>query len=694
MLLSHSIFPIFFKTTFNYSFKYSRLKSSSTSTDDLSGPCFEAQEPPPVSAQDFAFLLKGNKTPPNSKQAILISNAIITSNTTSHNDARFTHETDKFLRHFRGSLNQSLVIEVLKLVGNSRMAVTFFIWAAAQIGYTHTERTYEALLEILESNGDNTRLPDSFLQEIRNDDTQVLAKLLNVLIQKCCRNGLWNAALEELGRLKDFGYKPSRSTYNALVLVFLKADRLDSAYLIHREMSTSGFSMDGHTLGCFAQSLCKAGRWTEALKIVEEEEFVPDTVIFTKMISGLCEASLFEEAMEFLHRMRSNSCIPNVVTYRTLLAGCLRKGQLGRCKRILSMMIAEGCYPTPFLFKSLLHAYCSTGDYAYGYKLLKKMTSCGCKPGYVIYNILVGSICGNEKLLSSDILEIAEKAYGEMFDAGLALNKVNIGNFVRCLCEGRKYDKAFTVIREMISKGFIPDTRKTDEAYKLLVMMEEKGCHPNVVTYTAMIDGFGKVGNVKMSLMLLEQMGAKGCTPNFVTYRVLIDQCCAAGLLNEAHKLLEEMKQTYWPRYVAGYCKVIDGFSKDFINSLGLLDEISEGGASPIVPAYRILIDSFCKAGNLNVALELHKEILTCLGGSAISRDMYYSMIKSLSLACEVEKAFELYGDMVKQGYVPELSVFFDLIGALIKTNKWDEALGLADSICHMEIYWHPGEKS
>ena len=53
---------------------------------------------------------------------------------------------------------------------------------------------------------------------------EILGKLLNFLIQKCCQNGLWNLALEELGRLKGFGYKPTRWTYNALIQVFLKAD--------------------------------------------------------------------------------------------------------------------------------------------------------------------------------------------------------------------------------------------------------------------------------------------------------------------------------------------------------------------------------------------------------------------------------------------------------------------------------------
>ncbi|KAK9105286.1 hypothetical protein Scep_022130 [Stephania cephalantha] len=892
-----------------------------------------------------------------SEDAVLIANSIASSGD------GFGESTLKFVRQFRAKLSDVLVIEVLKLVKSCELGVKFFVWAGQQIGYRHSERAYDALIEILGCN-ENRRVPEHFLREIRDSDREILRVLLNVLIRKCCQNGFWNAALEELGRLKDFGYKPSKSTYNALLLVLLKASRLDAAYLVHREMLSLGLNMDRFSRGCFVHSLCKAGRLDEAFKIIENEELKPDTVIYTKIISGLCEASLFEEAMDVLHRMRSNSCIPNSVTYNTLLSWCLRKRLLGRCKRIINMMIGEGCYPSPSMFISLVNAFCISGDYIYVYKLLKKMPSCNCKPGYVVYNILIGGICGNKDPPSPESLELAEKVYGEMHNAGFMLNKINVSHFARCLCGAGKFHEAYRVVHEMMRKGFIPDTStytkvieylcqasqmekafllfqemkesgtipdvytytalidsfvkvdliqparnlfdemissgclpnvvtytslihaylksrkvsnanelfekmleadcipnvvtysalidghckagdidkacriysrmkgdrdvpdvevyfksdgsnqtepniytfgalvdglckahkvaearelldvmaaagckpnnvvfdalidgfckvgkldeaqdvfakmsqcgfdpdvytfnslidrlfkdkrldlalkvlskmlessctpnvvtytemidglckvgKTDEAFKLLVMMEEKGCHPNVVTYTAIIDGFGKMGDIDMCLELFQRMGANGCAPNFITYRVLINHCCAAGLLDVAHKLLEEMKQTYWPMNMASYRKVIEGFKKEFIISLGILDEISKDVSSPVIPAYRILIDSFCKAERLEMALELHREIVTSLGHSAVSKNMYSSLIESLCLAFKVEKAFELYGDMTRQGFVPELTTFFHLIKGLIRISKWVEALQFSHALCHMGIHWHP----
>ncbi|KAL6957547.1 hypothetical protein U1Q18_044550 [Sarracenia purpurea var. burkii] len=886
----------------------------------------------------------------HSNDALLISNAIKICNDS------FGDKTQKFLRQFRQKLNESLVVDVLKLVQNAELGVKFFIWAGRQIGYSHSIPVFNALLDVLICDK-NEGVPEHLLREIKDDDMEVLRKLLNLFIRKCCRNGLWNLALEELGKLKDFGFKPSRATYNALIQVFLKADKLDAAYLVHREMSDSGFRMDCHSLGCFVHSLCREGRWREALDLIEKEEIVPDTVIYTQIISGLCEASLFEEAMDFLNRMRSNSCIPNVVTYEILLCACLNKRKLGRCKRILSMMITEGCFPSPKIFNSLVHSYCKAGDYSYAYKLFNKMVNCGFQPGYVVYNILIGGICGNEELPGNGVLELAENAYNEMLNAGIVLNKINLSNFARCLCGAGKFEKACNVIREMMSKGFIPDCHtyskvitylcnaskvenafllfdemkrngivpdvytytilidnfckagliqqarnwfddmlrdgctpnvvtytalihaylkarkvsnanelfemmlsegcsptvvtytalvdglckagdtqkacqiygrmrgsgeisdvdiyfgtdgnsqepnvvtygalvdglckankvgearellaamsvegcepnhivydalidgfckegkldqaeevfakmsehgynptvytysslidrlfkdkrldlvlkilskmlenscppnviiytqmidglcksgKVDEAYKLMLMMEGKGCHPNVITYTAMIDGFGKAGKVEKSLELLGQMGARGCAPNYVTYRVSINHCCAAGLLDEAHQLLEEMKQTYWPTHMASYRKVIDGFNRDFIISLGLLDEMSKNGSLPVIPVYRILIDSFCKAGRLEVALELHREISSSSLFLSADRNMYSSLIESLSLSCKVDKAFELYADMIKKGGVPDLSDFFHLIKGLIRVNRWNEALQLSDSLCNM----------
>ncbi|KAA3485564.1 pentatricopeptide repeat-containing protein mitochondrial-like [Gossypium australe] len=124
-----------------------------------------------------------------------------------------------------------------------------------------------------------------------------------------------------------------------------------------------------------------------------------------------------------------------------------------------------------------------------------------------------------------------------------------------------------------------------------------------------------------------------------------------------------------------GYRKVIEGFNKEFIMSLGLLDEVGKSESLPVIPVYRVLIYNFIKAGRLEMALQLHHEIASFSQVPAAYCSTYNALIESLSLAR-------------KDGGVPELSTFIHLIKGLITVNKWEEALQLSDSFCQMDIQW------
>ncbi|KAB2622982.1 pentatricopeptide repeat-containing protein [Pyrus ussuriensis x Pyrus communis] len=368
-----------------------------------------------ISAEEFASLRDSvldtsagaGSSMPKFESAKFSNNAILISNAIRNNNDEFDDKTQKFLRQFRDNLNETLVVEVLKLIQNPELGVKFFIWAGRQIGYSHTASVYSALLELLECG--NKRVAEHFLQEIKGDDREVLRKLLNVLIRKYCRNGLWNVALEELGRLKDFGYKPTQATYNALVQVFLEADKLDTAHLVHVEMLDSGFKMDEYTFGSFVHALCKAGRWKEALALVEKEEFVPNTILYTKMISGLCEASLFEEAMDFLNRMRYGFCkygkldeaqevfakmseqgySPNVYTYSSLIDRLFKDKRLDLALKVLSKMLENSCAPNVVIYTEMIDALCKVGKTDEAYKLMLMMEEKGCYPNVVTYTAMI-----------------------------------------------------------------------------------------------------------------------------------------------------------------------------------------------------------------------------------------------------------------------------------------------------------------
>ncbi|KAL0432941.1 UNVERIFIED_CONTAM: Pentatricopeptide repeat-containing protein, mitochondrial [Sesamum latifolium] len=499
--------------------------------------------------------------------------------------------SQKFLRQFREKLDEKLVVDVLRNVESAELGVKFFMWAGRQIGYTHSMAVYDALLELL--GGDKNDKVEDFLREIKDEDSEVLGRLLNVFrsvaVMEC---GIWHWR-----------------------------SKLDTASLLHREMLNLGFKMDMHILGCFVQFLCKMGKWKDALNMMEKEEAQPDTLIYTKMIMGLCEASLFEEAMEFLNRMRASSCVPNVVTYRIVLCGCLNKGKLGRCKRILSMMIAEGCHPSPKIFCSLVHAYCKSGDYSYAYKLLKKMMDCGCKPGYVVYNIFIGSVCGIEEIPSLDVLELAERAYSEMLEARIALNRVNVSNFARCLCGVGKYEKAYN-------------------ALLLFRELKKNGIVPNVYTYSIMIDRFCKAGLIQQARCWFDEMMRDGCTPNVVTYTAIIHAYLKARKISDANKveracaIYEKMRGNANVHDVDIYFTISDDSSKE-----------------PNVITYGALIDGLCKVHRVREAQNL-LDAMTAEGCEP-NHIVYDALIDGLCKVGKLDEAQEVFAKMAEHGYSP-----------------------------------------
>ena len=661
-----------------------------------------------LSAKDFVFLLddikKDEKGTPrsdsadleSSKESALAISAVI--NSACH---MFDEMTVRFLRQFRGKLDCPLVCEVLRLVRDPQSAVRFFMWAGQQIGYQHNNSTCELLLNVLQL-GKTNRVPEIFLREIGEEDREILGRLLNVLVLNCCRRGRWNEALEELGRLKDFGYKPTRSVYNALIQVLLKADRLDSAFLVHLEMSRSGFFMDSLTMGSFAYALCKNGRWAEALNIIDKEDFTPDTNLYTKMISGLVEASLYSEAMGFLDRMRAASCHPNLLTFKTLLQGFLRKGQLGWCKRIIKTMMIEGFHPCPSLFNSLVHAYCSSGDYSYAYKLLKKMAACGCGPGYITYNVFIGSICGGGNLSSLEKLDVAEKVYKEMLDAGFVLNKVNAGNYVHSLCAVGKFKVAFSVMKEMMKRGFLPDAStygrvieilcgayKVEEALLLFEEMKENGVSPDVYVYSILIDSFCKVGLIQQARDWFDEMARNGCAPNVVTYTSLLHGYLKLMRVVEADEIFQAMVSAGCRPNVVTYSALIDGLCKagEIEKARQVLDKMRGNGGeedeaqkvNPNVYTYGALVNGLCKVHKADEAHELVNTML--LSGCIPNQEVYDALIDGFCKIGKLDKAQEVFTEMSARGYFPNVYTYSCLIDRLFKDSRLDLALKVLTSM-------------
>lgn len=71
-----------------------------------------------------------------------------------------------------------------------------------------------------------------------------------------------------------------------------------------------------------------------------------------------------------------------------------------------------------------------------------------------------------------------------------------------------------------------------DAAFKVFELIEERKMKPNVFTYSVLINGLTKRGELSRAMALLEQMRSNGVRPSLVTFATLLKSC---SRLYDAH---------------------------------------------------------------------------------------------------------------------------------------------------------------
>ncbi|KAJ0018437.1 hypothetical protein Pint_11914 [Pistacia integerrima] len=145
--------------------------------------------------------------------------------------------------------------------------------------------------------------------------------------------------------------------------------------------------------------------------------------------------------------------------------------------------------------------------------------------------------------------------------------------------------------------------------------MIEKGCKPNSVVYSALIDGLCRVGKPDEAEEFLFEMTNKGCFPNAFTYSSLMKGFFESGKSAKAIQIWKEMAKNNVICDAVCYTVLINGLCRD-----GKLSEVNMvwtqmlfrgckpndvPESQPDVVPYNILFNALCKKNNISGAIDL-----------------------------------------------------------------------------------------
>jgi pentatricopeptide repeat protein len=212
-------------------------------------------------------------------------------------------------------------------------------------------------------------------------------------------------------------------------------------------------------------------------------------------------------------------------------------------------------------------------------------------------------------------LNLGFAALGQIIKTGLRANAITFTPILRTLCAKKITSDAMNIVlRRMPELCCTPnvfsyntlltglcDEKKFEEVVELIHMMAEDGDDypPDVVSYTTVIHGFSKEGEVGKAHTLFREMLDRGIPPNVVTCNSIMDGLVQA--MDKSEEVLRQMFDKHIMPNCTTYTCLLHGYlslgqSKEAVR---ILKELSRDGQRPDVVTYNMLIDCLCKSGGL-----------------------------------------------------------------------------------------------
>jgi pentatricopeptide repeat protein len=161
----------------------------------------------------------------------------------------------------------------------------------------------------------------------------------------------------------------------------------------------------------------------------------------------------------------------------------------------------------------MIAAYAQNGQGEEALQLFRQMQLAGVKPNLKTFTSVLPA-CANLAALEQG-KEIHKEIIRNRFKSDVFVGSALVDMYAKC--------------------GSLEHAQ--DEFYKI--------CHPNVVSWNAMIAGYAMHGHGKEALQLFEQMQYSGTNPDSVTFISVLSACCHAGLVKEGCHYFDSMNQYY-----------------------------------------------------------------------------------------------------------------------------------------------------
>ncbi|KAF6155829.1 hypothetical protein GIB67_039160 [Kingdonia uniflora] len=398
---------------------------------------------------------------------------------------------------------------------------------------------------------------------------------------------------------------PSPSSHSSIYNALIKAGpHLRPLQKVHAFIIVSGLHWSRALLTKLLTLACTSGavNYTRQLLLSVPN---PDSFLFNSIIKTSSKSNCPFDAIVYYHRMRVIGLSLSNFTFTSVIKACADLSSLKYGKEVHSHVVACGFGLDRFVQSALITNYSKLGDLSAARTVFDLMP----ERSVVAWNSMISGYEQNGFAKEAiDVFYLMTREVGmdpdsttmvSVLSACSHLGAAGLGQWVNNYIDEKGFDVDVVLGTSLINMySRCGNVGRAREVFDNMIEC-------NVVSWTAMISGYGMHGYGLQSVELFHQMRANGPKPNDVTFVAVLSACAHSGLVKEGFEALTYMRRDHGlvPRLEHHVCMV------DMLGRAGFLDDairyIDESIPGKPAPAIWTAILGACKM-HKNFDLGLH----------------------------------------------------------------------------------------
>lgn len=350
---------------------------------------------------------------------------------------------------------------------------------------------------------------------------------------------------------------------------------LNSGREIHTHTIKKGFDSTSYVANTLATMYNKCGRLNYGLRIFERM-VTKDVVSWTAIITSYLHLGKEELAIEAFLKMQESEVSPNEQTFAAILSGCANLAKIGWGEHLHAHVLQKGMFGFLSVSNSIMSMYSKCGELDQAYAIFNAMKL----RDIVSWSTIIKGYCqegyGDEAF---ELLSLMRREGPEPTEFALASVLSVCGNMA-LLEQGRQLHAHVLLIglenAAMIQSALINMYGKCGSIYETSKIFDLSKSL-DLVTWTAMINGFAEHGCSQEAINLFNKLPEVGLKPDYVAFIGVLTACSHAGLVDKAFHYFNSMTEHYH--------------------------------MSPSKEHYGCMVDLLCRSGRLQEAEDMIKDM-------------------------------------------------------------------------------------